>query len=123
MKKYIFALVLSSVIFGNDLFAQNPVEVKSMDMNEYAGWVGLGMIAMIFTMFALFLIFSSREENTEIALPNAPIIIPVKFAQAAGINSVILVPCINIEMNKIRILLISTVILFSLILLLLLIQK
>ncbi len=119
MKKYILIITISILSFANALFAQNPVEVKSMDMNEYASWAGLFVIFMIFSMFALFLIYSSKEEVPAITIPVPKIAIKSNFANS---TATIAIPLVSIDMKVIRLTLIFSLVISVLILILIIIK-
>lgn len=119
MKKNIILIAISILTFAGDIFAQNPVEVKSMDMNEYASWAGLFVIFMIFSMFALFLIFSSEEGVPVAVIPVPQIVMKRNFADLPG---QVALPVVTIDTKAIRLTLISSLIISAVVLLLMILK-
>ncbi|CAN5630236.1 hypothetical protein BH10BAC5_BH10BAC5_00490 [soil metagenome] len=120
MKKINFLLFISIFVFlqFSDILAET--EVKGMDMNAYANWVGLIMIAVIFAMFSLFLIYQSEEhpENNPKVISEK---IPGILFLPEGVNrgtSLFAASAINMiaRLNKLEFIIISSIAIYILLL-------
>ena len=125
MKKYFTYILIAATFIAQNLFAQSTTNDEGMDMSVYASWMGSSFLVLLFVMIGIFLYSASKEP----ANPEDIVLqIPAVFSNAqvnifASGSSLYLLPSLSLEFNRIKVLLISAMITFSLILLLLLIQK
>jgi hypothetical protein len=115
MKKFIIYNLIAITFTAQNLFAQTETVVQEMDMKVYTRYMLAGLFVLIIIIFAT-LAFSASKE---------PVISGTTSKSFIG-NPVIsysglYLPSISLELNRLRILLISSLIMFSIILLLLLI--
>lgn len=122
MKKFIKYILTASFFTAQNLFAQSTTAAEGMDMSVYATWMGSAFLVVFFIMFAVFLYSANKEpvdtETEAILITGA--FINSRLNTASG-NSNYLLPSLSLELHKIRLLLISALITFSLVLLLLII--
>jgi len=125
MKKYFIYLVTPLIFITQNLFAQSTTNAEGMDMLVYATWMGSSFLILLFVMIGIFLFSASKE-------PANPDDIVLQFPAAfsneqvnifASGSSLYLVPSLSLEFNRIKVILVSALITFSLILFLLMIQK
>jgi len=125
MKNFFKYILTSSIFITQNLFAQSAAETPGMDMSVYATWMGSAFLVMLFIMMGIFLISGDKEsaetENIVLHIPAAFGNDRINFTGTG--NSVYSFPGLSLELNRIKVLLVSAIISFSLILLLLLIQK
>ncbi|MBN8570736.1 MAG: hypothetical protein J0M18_14005 [Ignavibacteria bacterium] len=123
MKKLIKYFLILSIFITENLFAQSEIADKGMDMDTYKTWMTVVVMGMICIMFAILLFGGGGEEESNIE--NAVLQIPDIFintqANAFPGYSHNWLPGVSLELQKIRILIISILIIFSVILLLLII--
>lgn len=124
MKKFIIYILTASFFTAQNLLAQSAADVKGMDMSVYATWMGSAFLVVFFIMFAIFLYSAGKEPadaETEV-IQSSGAFVKSGINTASG-NSVYVLPSLSLELHKIRLLLLSALITFSLVLLLLIIQK
>lgn len=122
-KNFTYILTAASFITQN-LFAQNATNAEGMDMSVYAAWMGSSFIILLFVMIGIFLLSASKEsaetESIVIQIPAAGIKPQINFATG---YPVYLLPGLSLELQRIKMLIVSALMTFSLILFLLFIQK
>ncbi|MBS1494839.1 MAG: hypothetical protein JST55_15095 [Bacteroidetes bacterium] len=124
MKKYLKYILTASIFTAHNLFAQSAADTEGMDMSSYATWMGTGFLVMLFVMIAVFLINGNKDTSEAEAgiLQSSVIVVRNKINTAIG-SSLQLLNGISIDLQRVRFLLASALIMFSTILLLLIIQK
>jgi hypothetical protein len=129
MKKHIKYLLAASFftaqsLFAQSLFAQSTTETEGMDMSAYASRMGTAFLVALFVMIAVFLLKANKEPaETEEAVPQGSLIFVRNRANTSSGSLLQLLPGISIDLQRVRYLLASALIMFSTILLLLIIQK
>ncbi|MBN8569786.1 MAG: hypothetical protein J0M18_09145 [Ignavibacteria bacterium] len=125
MKKFFIYLITPLIFITQNLFAQSVTNAEGMDMSVYASWMGSSFLILLFVMIGIFLFSASKE-------PANPDDIMLQFPAAfsneqvnifASGSSLYLLPSLSLELNRIKVIIVSALITFSLILLLLIIQK
>lgn len=124
MKKYFIYIVTPLIFIAQDLFAQSTTNAEGMDMSLYATWMGSSFIILLFVMIGIFLFSAAKEpadtESIVVQYPSAVVNQQINFASG---SSLYLLPSLSLEFNRIKVILVSALITFSLILFLLMIQK
>lgn len=122
MKIYIKYFLIVSIFITENIFAQTTNEMEGMDMSVYATWMGSAFLVVFFIMFAVFLYSAGKEPvdtETEV-MQSSGAFIKSRINSVPG-NSIYILTGISLELQRIRILLVSALITFSLVLLLLII--
>ncbi|MBN8571878.1 MAG: hypothetical protein J0M18_19830 [Ignavibacteria bacterium] len=125
MKKNFIYLVTPLIFITQNLFAQSTTNADGMDMSVYASWMGSSFLIFLFVMIGIFLFSASKEPaNPEDIVMQYPAAFSNEQVNifASG-SSIYLLPSLSLEFNRVKVLLVSALITFSLILFLLMIQK
>ncbi|MBP9096006.1 MAG: hypothetical protein KBG21_05315 [Ignavibacteria bacterium] len=123
MKKLIKYFLIVSIFITQNLFAQSEIADKGMDMDTYKVWMSAAVMGMLLIMFALLVFGGAGEEASNIE--NAVLQTPGNSikTQSNTFSGYLhnWLPGVSLELQKIRFLLVSALIMFSVILLLLII--
>ncbi len=123
MKKFIKYIVTILIFTAQNLFAQSVTAEKGMDLDVYATWFAVGFFVITFIMVGVFLRSASNEPflSESVELPSKDLMI--KHLTPASGNLRNFLPSLVPELQSIRFLFASALIIYSVILLLLIIQK
>ncbi len=124
MKKYFTYILIASTFIVQNLFAQSVTNAEGMDMSVYASWMGSSFLIFLFVMIGIFLFSAAKEPaNPEDIVVQFPAFSNEQVKIFASGSSLYLLPSLSLEFNRIKVILVSALITFSLILFLLMIQK
>lgn len=124
MRNYIKYILVASIFITQNLFAQSTTDSKGMDMSTYTTWMSFVVIAMLLIMFAILVFFGDKEPSlTENAITQPTGVFNDSSVKIILGNRSYLLPKLNLELQRVKTLLASALIVFSIVLLLLLIQK
>ncbi|HEX2787416.1 MAG TPA: hypothetical protein VHP32_05875 [Ignavibacteria bacterium] len=115
MKTFIKFILIASIFIAENLSAQTETISQGMDMKVYTKWMMAGVFVLFLIIFAVLIFGSSKEPSLSGGTTLQAEISPVNIF--AG--NTVYMPALSTELLRIRFILISALIIFSVILLLL----